>query len=93
MKRPAYTLEIDRLNLDGFDLTPHQAERVRRLVQTELQHMLAQQAAPARAATRQVDPPAPVSLNWQPAQGEQALASGIAQHVAQAVRSQVKPGG
>ena len=93
MNRPAYTLEIDRLNLDGFDLTPRQAERVRRLVQTELQQVLAQDAAPTQAATRQVDRLPPVSLNWQPVQGEQALATGIAQHVAQAVRSQVKPGG
>jgi hypothetical protein len=93
MRVSFYTVEIDSLILDGFDVSPGQAEHVRALVETELQRCMGQEGARARSETRQTDYLSAASLAWQPSDGEHALAAGIAQQVAQAVQGQIRQGG
>jgi hypothetical protein len=40
MKNPRHLVEIERIILTGFDLTPGRAERIRALVELELQSLL-----------------------------------------------------
>lgn len=83
-------VDIDRLVLDGFDLAPWQAERVRGLIAAELQRLLSEAPGPASASyAEHVAAP----IQWQPADGEQALASGIARRLAQALTDTEQQGG
>ena len=40
MKNPLHLVEIERVVLIGFDLTPYRAERIRALIEMELQSLL-----------------------------------------------------
>lgn len=85
MRRPQYTVEIDRLVLTDLDLTPVQAEQVRSQLAGDLQAALAGRpwaGAPAASDLERVDLPA-VSLAEALDAGR--LASALAERIARAM--------
>lgn len=82
MTDPNYMINIDRLTLTGFDLSPERAERLRPLITVELQRRLAQ----ARLNhTRMVAPVSVPPLQVNRSMSDRQLASHIAHGIAQSL--------
>jgi hypothetical protein len=80
------TLEIDRLILDGMDVPPGQAERLRILVAAELERILAEEGTLeelAGSAVRRLRVPLSVFGPYD----DRRMARGLARSVARAVGS------
>jgi hypothetical protein len=92
MNRRLQSVEIDRIILDGLDVTPDRAERIRRLVAARLGAALAGkdlEYLSANGISHLAAPP----LDSGAAQDDGALAGGIARSIARAVTGQKEGGG
>jgi hypothetical protein len=83
MKHPKISLEIGRIVLDGFDLTPLQAEQVRNELQTELSNRL--KDLPGRVSSVAVDRATAKPLSWSGPFDNVRLANELAEEVVQTV--------
>ena len=54
MSDPVHSVEIDRIRLTGLEVTPERAERVRAMVEAELQRLLTQDGWPEGSAGGEV---------------------------------------
>ena len=86
MSDPAHTVEIDRIVLTDLDVTPDRAERIRALVEAELQHLLAQDGWPDDLAGGEVHHLDAPTMHVAEPHSDSRLASGLAQSIAQTVR-------
>jgi hypothetical protein len=86
MRNPAHTIEIDRIILTDLGVTPQRAERIRALVEAELQRLLAQEGWPEGLAGGEVDHLDAPTMHLAQPHSDVRLASGLAQSIAQTVR-------
>jgi hypothetical protein len=85
MSRPAHTIDIDRLILTDLDITPERAERIRVLVEVELQRLLARDGMADGLAEGDVPYLQAPALTLAAHNSDQQLVGGLVQRVAQAL--------
>jgi hypothetical protein len=86
MRNPVHSVEIDRIVLTDLDVTPDRAERIRALVEVELQRLLEQGGWPDGLAAGEVDHLEAPALHLAEPHNDSRLANGLAQSIAQTVR-------
>jgi hypothetical protein len=86
MSKPAHTIDIDRIILTDLDVTPERAERIRALIEIELQRLLDGQGVVDGLAGGELPylPAPPLALSGQ--NNDLHLAGGLARSVAQSLR-------
>ena len=92
MNRNVYRIEIDRLVLDGLEITPGQAKQLHPLLEAELARRLEPEGLVglrAQAVSRWVAPPVQFDGNV----GMERLATDLAASVAEAIGANVTPAG
>jgi hypothetical protein len=85
MSRPAHVIDIDRLVLTDLDVTPERAERIRALVEVELQRLLVRDGVADGLNEDDVPYLQTPALPLARHNSDQELAGGLAQRVAQAL--------
>jgi len=88
MSDPVHSVEIDRIRLTGLEVTPERAERVRAMVEAELQRLLTQDGWPEGSAggeeVSRLDAP---TMHVDRPHSDDHLANGLAWSIAQTLRS------
>jgi hypothetical protein len=87
MRDPAHTIEIDRIILTDLGVTPDRAERLRALVEMELQRLLAQDGWPDGLANSEVGHLDALPVHLAGPHSDSRLASGLAQNITQTLQS------
>ena len=85
MSNPAHTVGIDRIILTDLGVTPGRAERLRALVEVELQQLLEGGGWPDGLAGGEVSHLDAPAMHIVESHSDSDLASGLAQSIAQAV--------
>ena len=87
MSDPIRTVEIDRIRLTGLEVRPERAERIRELVEVELQRLLERERWPdglsGGEASRLDAPTMPVDKS----DSDAHLANGLARSIAQSLHA------
>jgi hypothetical protein len=83
MKNPLHLVEIDRIVLTGFDLTPYRGERIRALMEMELQGLLQQGSWPGGLTSSEVSHLHGPQMNLSESESDAQLASGVATSIAE----------
>jgi len=86
MSDPAHSVEIERIRLTGLDVTPQRAERVRAMVEVELQRLLERGGWPEGLAGGEVSRLDAPTMHVDESRGDSHLANGLAQSVFQTMR-------
>jgi len=87
MNDPVRIVEIDRLRLTGLEITPKRAERIRELVEAELQHLLEQGGwpeVPGSSELSRLDAP---TMHLDRPHSDSNFADGLARSIFQTLRS------
>ena len=86
VSEPVHSVEIDGIRLTGLDVAPERAERVRAMVEAELQRLLVQERGPETLVGGEVsrlDAPT-IHVNRPDSDGD--LANGLAHSIARTLR-------
>lgn len=86
MNNAMHTVDIERIVLTDLDVTPDRAERLRALVEAELQRLLVQDGWLEGLASREVDHLQAPPMHLAQPLSDSRLVSGLAQSIAQTVR-------
>ncbi len=86
MSDPIRTVEIDRIRLTGLEVTPERAERIRGLVEVELQRQLGRERWPEGLAGGEVSRLDAPTMDVDRLHSDGHLASGLARSIAQTLR-------
>lgn len=87
MRRAVHTVDVDRVVLDGLEMTPEQAERLRPLLEAELRDQLERGASLGRLAGVEVLRIEAPAVDLGRSAGEERLAAGLAGSVGEALSS------
>ena len=82
MSEPVHSVEIDRIRLTGLDVTPERAERIRELVEVELQRLLEREEWPEGLTGGEVSRLDAPTMHMDSRRSDGHLASGLARSVA-----------
>lgn len=80
------SIEIDRLVFRGLTLSPERAERLRTLVELELQQLLGQGGGLEGMSGGEIAAVAGVRMDWPPEDDDQRLARSLAESIVQSLR-------
>lgn len=83
MRRTGYTVFIERLVLDGLDLTPQEAEQMRQALVDELAHRLREAGPPPVSGVVELEKAALPPLSRPGARMTDHLVSGMADQISQ----------
>jgi hypothetical protein len=86
MSDPVHGVEIERLRLTGLDVTPQRAERMRAIVEVELQRLLERGGWPEGLAGGEVPRLVAPTMHVDESHGDSRLASGLARNIFQSLR-------
>jgi hypothetical protein len=86
MSRLVHTIEIDRIVLTDLGITSERAERIRTLVEVELQHLLAREGMVDGLAGSDVPDLQVSTLHLPGHNNDRRLAGGLARSITQALR-------
>jgi len=86
MSDRVHSVEIDRIRLTGLKITPERAERVRGLVEAELQRLLERGGWPESLASGEVSRLSAPTWHVDIPHSDSHLANGLAQSIAQTLR-------
>lgn len=79
------TVDIERIVLSDLDVTPARAERIRAMIELELQHLLERQGLPAERGVNIANMSTP-ALHLTEIQNDLHVARSLAQSITQALR-------
>lgn len=74
-------VDIERIILTGFDLTPDRAERIRAMVERDLQHLLESEGVPDSLTSRDIANLSATTLDLAATQDDVYLANSLAQSI------------
>ena len=87
MSKPVHTIEIDRIILTDLGVTPDRAERIRTLVEVELQLLLEREVLPRGTVGGEISHLHVPTMQLAEHNSDQHLASGVARRIAQGLRA------
>ena len=86
MNDPVRTIDIDRIRLTGLEVTPERAERIRALIEVELQHRLERERWPEGLAGGEVSRLDTPAMHVDRPHSDTHLANSLAQSIAQTLQ-------
>jgi hypothetical protein len=86
MNDPIRAIEIDRIRLTGLEVTSERAERIRAMVEVELQRLLERERWPEGLAGSEVSRLDAPTMYVDSPHNDGQLASGLARSIAQTLR-------